>query len=597
MGSLNLPRKIKIMSEELSSQIAAGEVIERPASIVKELLENALDAGATDIVVELEAGGKNSIKIVDNGEGIPRDEVPLAFERHATSKIYTFEDITQLSSFGFRGEAIASIASISKIEMLTRKRESLSGTRALVEGGHIKDVVDAGCPVGTSITVRDIFYSTPVRMKFLKKDATEQSYCMDTITRLALSNPGTRIKVTVKGKVVFDVPKTDDISERIAGILGNNFTQNAIKIEGSRESARLEGYISAPNLTRSNTKGLFYYVNRRYVKDSLLNHAVMNSYRWLIEPRRYPFAVLFFELPPSDVDVNVHPTKMEVRFRNPRDVYNLVIDNVAGTLAIQGPTRESGTATGDISAIYRERTKDALKRYTISTVPKKFLFEKTDDVFVEREGAKAPDIFESEYQWSKEAISFSTLNYLGQIMGTYLIFSDDIGLILVDQHAAHERVLFEKLREKSSDQRDQGQKLLIQEIINVHPGTFSILMDNIELLTDVGLEIEPYGENTLLLKSIPSTLTNVNIEILISDIIEEFAKTGKAQKIGEIRETIFALFACKGAIKANHILSGREVKALCEDLDSVSFASHCPHGRPLYIRLGKIALEKMFKRR
>jgi DNA mismatch repair protein MutL len=594
---VNVPRRIAVMPEKLSSQIAAGEVIERPASIVKELLENSLDAGATDITVELEGGGKTLIKIVDNGDGIHKDDVSLAFERHATSKIYKFEDITNLDSFGFRGEAIASIASVSKVEMLTRKEDSLSGTRVHVEGGFIKEVVDAGCPVGTSITVRDIFYSTPVRMKFLKKDTTEQSYCIEAITRIALANQDTRIKVIARGKTVFDVPRTENIFDRVSLILGKNFREHSMRIEGKKGSAGLKGFISTPDLTRSNTKGIFHYVNRRFVRDSLLNHALMNSYRWLIEPRKYPSAVLFFDLPPQEVDANVHPAKMEVRFRNSRDIYDLVIDTVAGRLALQGIGREKTSESVELSSIYRKRTEEALKRYTISATSKRHLFEKAGGVFERRALSTDPEIFEGEYATSREEISFSSLKYLGQTLGTYLIFSDnDGGIILIDQHAAHERVLFEKLRERSSKDGER-QKLLIQEILSVSPGHFGLLMDNIELLTDVGIEIEPYGENTVRLKSIPSTLTQVNIEVLIHDIIEEFIKTGKTQKIDEIREKIYTLFACKGAIKANHILSSGEVTSLCEELDSVPFATHCPHGRPLYIRLDKAALERMFKRR
>jgi len=585
------------MPGELSSQIAAGEVIERPASIVKELLENSIDAGATEIAVELEGGGKTLIKVVDNGEGIHKDDTVLAFERHATSKIYTFEDITDLDSFGFRGEAIASIASVSRVEMLTRRKDSLSGTRVRAEGGFVKEVVDAGCPVGTSVTVNDIFYSTPVRIKFLKKDTTEQSYCIEAVTRIALSNPGTRIQVVVRGKTVFDVPRTEDIFDRVSLILGKNFRENSMRIEGKRDGAGLEGFISTPALTRSNTKGIFYYVNRRFVKDSLLNHALMNSYRSLLEARKYPSAVLFFELPPQEVDANVHPAKMEVRFRNSRDIYDLVIDAVAGKLAMQGIGREPPYESAEVSNIYRKRTEGALKRYTISATPKRFLFETPGDTFERRLPSAEPgEIFEREYAATREEISFSSLTYLGQTMGTYLIFSDNSGIVLMDQHAAHERVLFEKLRERSSKD-DERQQLLIQEIIAVSPAHFGILMENMALLTDVGVEIEPYGENTVLLKSIPSTLAQVNIELLIQDIIEEFIKTGTTQTIDKIVEKIYTLFACKGAIKAHQVLSSGEVASLCEELDSIPFATHCPHGRPLYMRFDKAALERMFKRR
>jgi DNA mismatch repair protein MutL len=321
------------MPEALSNRIAAGEVIERPASIVKELVENSLDAGATDIVVELEGGGKRSIRVVDNGRGIDRDDVALAFERHATSKIYTFEDIHRILSFGFRGEAMASIASISRIEMLTRREDSLSGTRAVVRGGKIEEIVDAGCPVGTSVRVTDIFYSTPARKKFMKGDSTEQAHCMDTVVRLALSSPGIKMRVVANGRTVLAVPGTENMTDRIALVFGDDFGKHTLKVRGERDSVILTGVISLPDRTRSNARGQYYFVNGRFIRDKLLNHAVITAYRRLIEPRRFPYVVLFIEMPTDDVDINVHPAKMEVRFQNPSDIYGLIRETLTRSLA------------------------------------------------------------------------------------------------------------------------------------------------------------------------------------------------------------------------------------------------------------------------
>ena len=595
------------MPEDLSNRIAAGEVIERPASIVKELVENSLDAGATDILIELEGGGKQSVKIVDNGRGIDRDDVKLAFERHATSKIYTFEDIHNITSFGFRGEAIASIASISRIEILTRKNESLSGTRAVVRGGRVEEIIDAGCPVGTSVFVSDIFYSTPARMKFMKRDSTEQTHCVDSIMRLALSNPEVKMRVVAKGKTIFNVPRTKNLSDRIALVFGEDFGKHTLEVNGQRGDATIRGVISMPDRTRANTKGQFYFINNRFIRDRLLNHSVISSYRRLIEPRRFPYVVLFIDMPASDVDINVHPAKMEVRFRSSGDIYSLVTDTLSSALSGMSTDRSelSGPSFGVRADAYRERVGNVLKRYTVLSGTEKKTFNvnvsekgmrKAPDSFGGREGGEElPELF-NERDVSEDAVNFSSLNYLGQIAGTYLAFSSEGAFILMDQHAAHERVLFERLK-VSTREMTHIQGLLIPEVVNLQPGRFDLLINNIDALKAVGLGVEGYGENTILVKQIPAFLTGCNIEELISDIIEEVEDTGKTENATEIKDKILALMACKGAVKANHKLTDSEVAALCKDLDSIPFAATCPHGRPTYAVLDIRDLERMFKRR
>ena len=595
------------MPEDLSNRIAAGEVIERPASIVKELVENSLDAGATDILIELEGGGKQSVKIVDNGRGIDRDDVKLAFERHATSKIYTFEDIHNITSFGFRGEAIASIASISRIEILTRKNESLSGTRAVVRGGKVEEIIDAGCPVGTSVFVSDIFYSTPARMKFMKRDSTEQTHCVDSIMRLALSNPEVKMRVVAKGKTIFNVPRTKNLSDRIALVFGEDFGRHTLEVKGQRGDATIRGVISMPDRTRANTKGQFYFINNRFIRDRLLNHSVISSYRRLIEPRRFPYVVLFIDMPASDVDINVHPAKLEVRFRSSGDIYSLVTDTLSSALSGMSTDRSelSGPSFGVRADAYRERVGNVLKRYTVLSGTEKKTFNvnvsekgmrKAPDSFGGREGGEElPELF-NERDVSEDAVNFSSLNYLGQIAGTYLAFSSEGAFILMDQHAAHERVLFERLK-VSTREMTHIQGLLIPEVVNLQPGRFDLLINNIDALKAVGLGVEGYGENTILVKQIPAFLTGCNIEELISDIIEEVEDTGKTENATEIKDKILALMACKGAVKANHKLTDSEVAALCKDLDSIPFAATCPHGRPTYAVLDIRDLERMFKRR
>ena len=328
-----MEKRISVLSREIADKIAAGEVIERPASIVKELLENAFDAGADDIVINLEEGGKKSIRISDNGTGIDSRDVAVAFKRHATSKIRALDDLYTLNSFGFRGEALPSIAAVSDMEILTRRHGDISGTRAVVEKSVIREIAEIGCPEGTVVLVKNIFDAIPVRRKFLKKDAIEQGYCIDTITRLALAHPGVKIKVTTGTRTVLNIPKTGEAAEKIALVLGLDFKEKMLPVQSSRNGVRITGFVSRPDFARSSSKGTYFYVNRRYIRDHLITHAVISAYRGRMEPRRYPAAVLFIEMPPGEVDVNVHPAKTEVRFRDSKTVYEAVLEALAMVLS------------------------------------------------------------------------------------------------------------------------------------------------------------------------------------------------------------------------------------------------------------------------
>jgi DNA mismatch repair protein MutL len=606
-----LAGKIIVLPESLSSKIAAGEVVERPASILKELLENAFDAGATDITVELEKGGCGSIKVIDNGEGIEDIDVPRAFERFATSKIYQFDDIYKVRSYGFRGEALPSIAAISRVEMVTRRQSILSGTRVIVQAGQVKAITETGCPVGTSVLVSHIFDPVPVRKKFLKTEMTEQGYCMDVITRMALSRPEVRIKVSAHKKELLNIPATKDISERISLVLGTDYGGHMIPVKGTRESVMLTGFASKPEYSRSNAKQMYFYVNRRFVRDYLLNHAVMTAYRRLIEAKRYPAAVMFIDLPPEDVDVNVHPAKMEVRFRNPREIYDIVVEALAAALANIAPLLSSEGAR-TMPEGYSERVREALKRYTISSGSGKLFFDKgigdsritgkainkvqeKDAVRLER----LPEERGEELGPAGRALNFTDLEYIGQIAGTYLVFSSSAGLTLVDQHAAHERVLFEKLKKGSlvPGEKIISQQLLMPEIVSLSHGEFAVLTEYIKIVEDSGIEVEHFGEKTVIVKSVPALLHHIEPKKLFLEIIEEFSKTEKTLGLEARREKVFALLACKGAVKANQILTDSEVAMLCRDLNTTSFSSTCPHGRPVSISFGPGDLERMFKRK
>jgi DNA mismatch repair protein MutL len=605
--------KIVVLPDSLTSKIAAGEVVERPASILKELLENALDAGATDISIELEKGGCRSIKVVDNGDGIEHSEVPLAFERFATSKIYDFDDIYKVRSYGFRGEALPSIAAISRVEMVTRKQSSLSGTRVIIEAGEVKTIADAGCPVGTSVLVSHIFDPVPVRKKFLKTEMTEQAYCTDVITRMALSHPEVRMKVTAHGREILNIPATRDIPERIALVLGTDFTDHTIPIKGNKGNVTLTGFASKPEYSRSSTKHIFFYVNKRFVRDYLLNHAVMTAYRRVIEAKRYPAVIIFIDLPTEDVDVNVHPAKMEVRFRNPRSIYDIVAETLVIALSTIGPAVSDGKGR-HMPEGYSQRLQEALKRYTISMGSGKLFFprgvgdaKKTghENGKIQDNGKdisqfqRLPEGSEAEQEITKKGLNFTDLEYIGQIAGTYLVFSSTTALILMDQHAAHERILFEKFKKESPAQAEKmiGQTLLIPEVVSLSPGEFAALLESMKIFEDTGIEVELFGEKTVIMKSVPAMLSHVEPKELLCELLEEFSKTGQSLSIEERKEKIYALLACKGAVKANQKLSESEVLTLCRNLDATPFSSTCPHGRPVFISFKTGDLERMFKRK
>jgi DNA mismatch repair protein MutL len=479
-----LSKRIVVLSAEIANKIAAGEVVERPASIVKELVENSIDAGASDIRVELEKGGCQSIKVIDNGSGIEREDVAMVFERHATSKIYNYEDIYSVASFGFRGEAMPSIASIARVELLTRRKNDLAGTRVTLEAGKIREVAPAGCPAGTQVLVTKIFANVPARRKFLKTEATEQGLCLDAITRLALAHPEISFKVNINRRDAFTAPHARDVSERIAMVMGEDFSNHRVLINAQKENISLTGFISRPEFTKSNSKSIYLFVNKRFVRDNSVTHAVLSAYRQIIEARRYPAAVLFLDLPPEDVDVNVHPAKMEVRFKDSHSIYDLVSKTIAQSLA--------GAETSKGSFIYRLAPKEnaSVPSFTRSAdkIPAKSfgLFSRQNlqqaiinDLLTRSSVAEKVATFNNDNIQAKETITFASLRYLGQFANTYLVFAGDDGLILLDQHAAHERIILERLK-KTMGPQIISQSLLMPEIVNLTPGQITLFSGYID---------------------------------------------------------------------------------------------------------------------
>ncbi|MHB8137467.1 MAG: DNA mismatch repair endonuclease MutL [Smithellaceae bacterium] len=598
-----MSKRIVVLSEEVANQIAAGEVVERPASIVKELVENSIDAGARDIHIELTKGGCESIRIVDNGSGIEREDMALVFERHATSKISKLDDIYRVASFGFRGEAMASIASIARLEMLTRRPDDLEGTKAVAQAGAISEISPAGLPPGTQITVTELFANVPARRKFLKTEATEQSACLDAITRLALPHPEVRFVVTTDGREVFAAPIVRDVFDRVGMVMGNDFTSHCLAISEQKENIRLKGFISTPEYTRSNSKSIFLFVNFRFIRDNSMTHAVLAAYRQVIEPRRYPAAVLFLDLPGEEVDINVHPAKLEVRFRNSREIYDLVSKTVARSLASTqtspdsfayrlAPRETSSAASG----FWRPKDSYSFADRPLESYSRQNLRQAIDDDLFARSANPSNDHLRVEENSPGGKIIFANRKYLGQVADTYLVFGSQGGLMLVDQHAAHERVILERLK-ASSAAKAVGQPLLMPEVVSVTPAQITLFESALSMLADIGLDLEIFGRDAIVVKAMPASLPHVPPSDIISDLADQLGDGQAQASLVERREKILASLACRAAIKANKVLSAEEVSALCRDLEKTPFNATCPHGRPISVQFSLYEIERMFKRK
>ncbi len=594
-----MSKRIVILSEETTNKIAAGEVVERPASIVKELVENSIDAGAENIRVELEKGGCQSIRVVDDGSGIEKEDVALVFERHATSKINKFEDIYSVVSFGFRGEAMPSIASIARVELLTRREGDLEGTKAIVEAGKIKEIAPVGCPSGTQILVTKIFANIPARKKFLKTESTEQSLCLDVVTRLALAHPEIRFQVLVNGREVFAVPEAADIAERIAIVMGMDFSSHSISVQEQKENVSLMGFISHPEFTRSNSKNIYLFVNKRFIRDNSLTHAVLSAYRQVIPPRRYPAAVLFIDLPPGDVDVNVHPAKMEVRFKDSRGIYELVSGTIARNLALARDLRGSfiyRLEPREKSFFIQNAKPEQIQAKSAGIFSRQNLQQAIDNDLLTRSVTQKSRNIESSDARGKEPITFVNFRYLGQFFNTYLVFAGDDGLLLIDQHAAHERIMLERLK-RVEGQKIVSQQLLMPEVVSLNPAQIELFSGYIDFLREIGLEIEIFGRDAVVVKALPAILSSLQPKELIYDIVDQLSDQSRASSLQEKKEKIYAALACRAAIKANSSLSSAEVEALCRDLAATPFNLTCPHGRPISIKFSLTEIERMFKRK
>lgn len=574
--------KIEVLPEAIAQKIAAGEVVERPASVVKELMENAIDAGASEIVVELESGGLQLIRVADNGEGMEPEDVPVALRRFATSKIRKAEDLYAVETLGFRGEALPSIASVSKMVLRTRAPGSISGTRVVSEGGEIKDISETGCPVGTEVEVRQLFYNLPARRKFLKSIRTELRYSLHHFLRVSLVHSAITFKFIHDGRRLHDLLKTDSPLIRAEAVVGQEVSDHLKPLRFEEGDLRIDGFTSLPPYAKGNGDGIFIYINRRHVRDRVVYKALLEAYRHILPADKFPAAILFIRLAPSSVDVNVHPTKAEVKFKEPERVYQAVVSSVRRTL---------GEVTLPVRGVSPGRMEEGTvqnKPQTSFSFPGFRKYDSGNEITVpgvrEREGT----------EWEKEGNG--TYRILGQLWGTYILCETEGMFIIVDQHAAHERVLYERLRKQYEESSLATEKLLLPILVELSLEE-SLLLDSArEAFEAIGFEIEPMGDRLFAVRSIPSFVEQEEVNERVKEMLEELSLLKRGEEGTASLHALLISLACHSAIRANFSLRREEMEALIASLYPFNPSTTCPHGRPVFFLLPVDEMNRQFKR-
>jgi DNA mismatch repair protein MutL len=672
--------RIHVLSETVANQIAAGEVVERPASVVKEMLENALDAGATRIKISVEAGGKKLIQITDNGCGMVRDDAMLAFERHATSKIKNAEDLLSIATLGFRGEALPSIASVSRLRLETRAEEEAAGTVVEINGGKIARVEEAGLPLGTSITVRDLFFNTPARKKFLKAESTELSHIASLVTHYALAHPEKHFELHSAANAMLVAPPVAGYSERVYQVFGKETLDQLIPVasrqalehvglpqpppwrrkevdedgevvEKAPGEMRIHGFVSKPEIQKLNRNSIFVFVNGRTIRDRLIQHALTEAYRNIIPPTVYPVVLLFLELPAAEVDVNVHPSKTEVRFRQQSMMHDFVRDSVRAALMKARPVPQFVTEmrahakastsltpgamtpvlmpgapswnplSGEDGPQNSPRLADdarhgapdavegggfALHAPAPPPISQRFQFEggiaveanaavslaRGPEAIPDHGCAPALDVNEEEPTLS----ALGTLKPVGQIRNSFILAVNEDGLWIVDQHVAHERVLFERILKQRAAQKVESQRLLMPIVLELSPAQQAVFSEIADELQHNGFEAEPFGARSVAVKVAPAGVDAAAVEHMLHELLDQFSREEQSLNLEKIRARIAASIACHAAIKVNMPLEQNKMEWLLAELAKTDHPMACPHGRPVVLRYSVKDIQKAFKR-
>ena len=599
---------ITILPENLINKIAAGEVVERPASVVKELMENAVDAGSTEIFVDIEQAGRRLIRVTDDGSGMSKEDAHTAFLRHATSKIASESDLEAIRTMGFRGEALSSIAAVSHVRTITAERGRSSGISVEIEGGKFTHEEAAAAPPGTSVEIRHLFYNTPARLKFLKSPATETAHVVNAVSRQALAHPDIRYRLTHNKKVVLDLPPSRSRRERIFQIYGADIADNLAECSGGRDEIIIAGLIGKPAVTRADRIYQDFYVNGRYVRNPSLTHALYAAYGDMLMRDRHPVGFLFIDIDPALVDVNVHPAKAEVRFRNQSQVHDLVRDAIREGLRTEGMRDRDALYSGTTPGSVHEAVADYLRGRPFpegsvdlpGKTPQSNLFtSRQKTAFTSLPQQADFSSFQSSFTGSflldmpaREDLFIP----IAQIHSSFIIAQSRDGMALIDQHAAHERVLYENLQDMYRAGKMHVQNLLIPEHVELGPAESELLTEYLPELNKLGFMVEDFGQHTFVIKAVPALLVGADYKRLLIDILDEITVHGSSGKVEELRDTLLSTMACHPAIKVNRNLDPKEMEALLHDLFSCRMPHTCPHGRPTVVRFSMDDMKKMFKR-
>ena len=656
--------KIRVLPEAIANKIAAGEVVERPASVVKELLENAIDAAATSVEIDLEGGGKRLIRLRDNGEGMTQDDALLAFERHATSKLRSAEDLIDISTLGFRGEALPSIASVTRLLLETRHDSSAVGASVEIQGARMVAVKEIAKPQGTTVTIRDLFFNLPARKKFLRSESTELSHIANVVTQYALAHPETRFLLNSGGSELFHFQPVTQLRDRIFQVFGGELLKQLIEIEAQvpiysqeddeianqgpeSEWIRVQGFVSKPEVQKLNRNSFYFFVNRRMVRDRIILHAIGEAYRNILPAGVFPVVLLFLEMPYREVDVNVHPSKTEVRFRRQALVHDFLRDTVRKALmearpqapfAVRNLKAETewgspfdappveGLNLGQLAGIAQpppplvspqEARKESSEimvpgtevanSFTLSprpevTSPQPLPFKPEDALEFksgrprEGPGSTQPPVSLPKQGADSLPPAMHDIVPIGQIDNSFIVASERGALLIIDQHVAHERVLFEKVLRQRSEGRVESQRLLLPIIVELTPREQVILEHIAPELSACGFEVEPFGRKTIAVKAAPADLTASEIQHLLSELLESLERETQEVNLPRLREKIAATIACHAAIKINTFLEHSKIVWLIDELMKTQFPMTCPHGRPILLRYEKNEILKAFKR-
>ena len=621
---------IRQLPPSVVNKIAAGEVIERPASIVKELMENAVDAGAARIDVAVEQGGLELVRASDNGCGINAEQLLLAVASHATSKIVDADDLFRVATLGFRGEALASIAAVSRLVLRSRPQAAEAGAELDVVGGHASDVKSCGCPIGTTVEVRQLFYNTPVRRKFLRSTQTEMGHATEAFTRLALAYPHVHCTLKHNGRSVYDLPPAADWRDRIAAFFGHDLAADLIAVESTDGEVRLAGYVASPSHSRANARLQFLFLNGRAIRDRALGHALSEAYRGLLLTGRYPIAFLRIGMPAEMVDVNVHPTKLEVRFQESGRLYGQLLGTLRTKFLTTDLTARLQPVEGNEAADAVDPQSAERMRRELVDWAKGQLDESGPEAGSTPEARTVQSRFDPSWPAPRAPLELSTLDRRRsagpfrsdpqqppestalhradgpaadarpvhglQLHNRYLVAESDDGMVVIDQHALHERILYEHLREKVLAGVLESQALLVPEPVDLSPAEAAAALESRDVLAQLGVSIEPFGGDTVLVSSFPAMLANFRPAEVLRDLVEQLLSPSKQPQRRDVIDSLLHMISCKAAIKAGDRLSQGEISALLEQRHLARDTHHCPHGRPTALFFSREELDRQFKR-